>query len=272
MSDDIMDVPPIARKLGVVFFLIDASENMVGEKIDAINKAMVEIIPIIKDIANDNADVEVKVATLRFGGDARWETLLPVDLDEYKYQNISAGGEAVMGKAFSELNSKLNRKAFLSSQTGNFPPIFILLSDGKSSYDYKTGLNALKQNKYFDVGIKIAFSIGEDAKGDVLEEFTGNRELVLGINNIVCLKRLNRYIDIDSYDGPVLTRKEELIEQIRDEINDIKEEILEKLVERVKEEVEEEILERLLYELRRDKKKDNSTSFSDSILLDDGGW
>lgn len=269
MSDDIMDVPPIARKLGVVFFLIDASENMVGEKIDAINKAMVEIIPIIKDIANDNADVEVKVATLRFGGDARWETLLPVDLDEYKYQNISAGGETVMGKAFSELNSKLNRKAFLSSQTGNFPPIFILLSDGKSSYDYKTGLNALKQNKYFDVGIKIAFSIGEDAKGDVLEEFTGNRELVLGINNIVCLKRLNRYIDIDSYDGPLLTRKEELIEQIR---NEIKEEIIEKLVERVKKEVEEEILERLLYELRRDKKKDNSTSFSDSILLDDGGW
>ena len=269
MSDDIMDVPPIARKLGVVFFLIDASENMVGEKIEAINKTMPEIISMIKDMADDYVDIETKIATLRFGGDARWETLLPVDLDEYKYQNISAGGEAVMGKAFSELNSKLNRKAFLSSQTGNFPPIFILLSDGKSSYDYKTGLNALKQNKYFDVGIKIAFSIGEDAKGDVLEEFTGNRELVLGINNIVCLKRLNRYIDIDSYDGPLLTRKEELIEQIR---NEIKEEIIEKLVERVKKEVEEEILERLLYELRRDKKKDNSTSFSDSILLDDGGW
>ena len=269
MSDDIMDVPPIARKLGVVFFLIDASENMVGEKIEAINKTMPEIISMIKDMADDYVDIETKIATLRFGGDASWETPLPVGLEEYKYQNISAGGEAVMGKAFFELASKLDKKAFLSTPVGVHIPIMILLSDGKPCDDYNAGLEALRNNKYFSLGIRIAFAIGKDANMDFLAEFTGNRELVIESNNMGFLKRSIRYINIDSYDGPLLTRKEELIQQIRDEI---KEEIIEKLVERVKKEVEEEILERLLYELRRDKKKDNSTSFSDSILLDDGGW
>ena len=272
MSDDIMDVPPIARKLGVVFFLIDASENMAGEKIEAINKTMPEIISIIKDIASDNADVEVKVAVLRFGGDASWETPLPVGLEEYKYQNISAGGKAVMGKAFFELASKLDKKAFLSTPVGVHMPIMILLSDGKSCDDYNAGLEALRNNKYFSQGIRIAFAIGKDANMDFLAEFTGSRELIFQFNYHYTEKILkyaieSRFFHLLFDDGPLLTRKEELIQQIRDEI---KEEIIEKLVERVKKEVEEEILERLLYELRRDKKKDNAPSFSDPTL--DGGW
>ena len=182
---------PIAKKTLVVFFLIDASENMVGEKIEVINNAIPEIISIIKDVADDNADTELKIATLRFGGDASWKTPFPVDLKEYKYKTISASGKAVMGKAFFELASKLDKKAFLSSQVGSYPPIIILLSDGKPCDDYKQGLNALKQNKYFAQCIRVAFEIGKDANIEALAEFTETPELVLKIENKNVLKRVN---------------------------------------------------------------------------------
>ena len=104
---------------------------------------MLEIIPIFKDVAYYNADIEYKIATLKFGSKVSWETPFRVALKDYKYQNLSAGGKAMMGKAFFELASKLDKKAFLSSQTGNFAPVIILLSDGEATDDYLTGLNVL---------------------------------------------------------------------------------------------------------------------------------
>lgn len=198
MSDDIMNPAPIAKKTMVLFFLIDTSGSMAGEKIQTVNEAIIEVIPMIRDISNDNADADIKFAVQTFDSDVNWVTPSPVDLNTYKYQDLSANGGTSMGVAFSELASKLDKKAFLSNQVGNYAPAIILLSDGVPTDDYKAGLNALKQNKYFGQCIKVAFAIGKDANVNILAEFTGNKEFVLEVNNKLLLKTLIKFITVSS--------------------------------------------------------------------------
>ena len=64
MSDDFMNPAPVAKKTMILFFMIDTSGSMSGEKIQSVNEAIREVIPIIKDISNDNADAEIKLAVL----------------------------------------------------------------------------------------------------------------------------------------------------------------------------------------------------------------
>lgn len=198
MSDDIMNPAPIAKKTMVLFFLIDTSGSMAGEKIQTVNEAIIEVIPMIRDISNDNADADIKFAVQTFDSDVNWVTPSPVDLNTYKYQDLSANGGTSMGVAFSELASKLDKKAFLSNQVGNYAPAIILLSDGVPTDDYKAGLNALKQNKYFGQCIKVAFAIGKDADVRLLEEFTGNSELVIQVNNKQLLKSFIKFVTLKS--------------------------------------------------------------------------
>ena len=198
MSDDFMKPAPVAKKTMVLFFLIDTSGSMSGEKIQTVNDAIREIIPIIADLSNNNADAEIKFAVQTFDSFVNWVTPSPVDLNTYKYKDLSTDGGTSMGKAFSELASKLDKKAFLSSQVANLAPVIILLSDGVPTDDYKAGLNALKQNKYFAQCIRVAFAIGKDADVNILGEFTGNSELVIQVNNKHLLKTFIKFVSLKS--------------------------------------------------------------------------
>ncbi|MCL2699363.1 MAG: tellurium resistance protein, partial [Defluviitaleaceae bacterium] len=58
-----------------------------------------------------------------------------------------------------------------------------LLSDGQPTDDYKAGLDTLLQTPWGKKSVRIAIAIGRDADLDVLEQFTGNKELVLEAKN-----------------------------------------------------------------------------------------
>jgi|GEM_PF-3004087 len=180
------------KKTLLIYFLIDTSEKMNNEKIQAVNEAVREILPMIKDIANDS-EAKVKVAVLSFNSRAYWETPLFVDLKNYKYKDLSATEKhLILGEAFFELDSKLEEN------TCQYDPVIILLSAGKPIDNYSRGLNVLKQNKCYIYAIKIAFAIGKDANKDVLAEFTGDYDLVLRLKNKIMLKKLIRLIPFPS--------------------------------------------------------------------------
>ena len=48
----------VSKRTMVLFFLIDKSGSMAGAKIQAVNDSISNIIPIIKDISDNNADAE----------------------------------------------------------------------------------------------------------------------------------------------------------------------------------------------------------------------
>ena len=216
-NSEIDGVSPLKKKKTLVlYFLIDTSESMAGEKIQAVNEAISDMLHIIKGVAKE-ANAKVNIAVLSFNNKAYWETSHFVDLANYKYKDLCASGQSLMGEAFFELDSELSENIY------RYDPVIILLSAGKPIDNYSRGLSALKQNRCYISAIKIAFAVGKDANRDVLAEFTGERDLVLGLNNKVKLKKLIRFIPfpsvpehIDFSEWDLEIEQEELNQEIRD--------------------------------------------------------
>lgn len=192
-----IEIEGVARKSMVMFFLIDTSGSMEGRSIAAVNDAMREVLPDIQDISNNNADAKIKLAVMSFSSGTNWETTEPQDLDSYRWKDLEAGGVTDMGAAFRELNSKLDRNAFLQDPAGVKMPVIILISDGEPTDDFREGLKVLQQNKWYKRSLKVALGV-DDANMDVMEEFTGSCESAIYLRDKSNLKKLIRIVSVTS--------------------------------------------------------------------------
>lgn len=163
----------------VLFFLVDTSENMQGTKINLANTFIRNFINsdyFAKSVRN----IDLKFACLSFSNSCKWLYNAPLSLKDFKLDDIvSDAGLSNLGAACFELNEKILSRDFLRSST--FYPVIILLSDGKASDDYMSGIEQLKSNRWFKYATKLALAIGDDANKDVLAEFTGDTEKVVSI-------------------------------------------------------------------------------------------
>jgi len=191
------DAVEIPRRTMVLFFVVDTSGSMEGSKLGAVNYAIKDVIPAIKDISDENADAQIKVAALEFSNGARWITSNgPMELDQFNWNDLEAAGVTDLGEACKALNEKLSTKAFMKEATGSFAPAIFLLSDGEPTDDWKSGLGTLKQNNWFKAAVKVAVAIGDDANQDVLAEFTGTKEAVLTVHNAAALKKMIKFVSV----------------------------------------------------------------------------
>lgn len=195
MSDLLASVP-IPRRTMVLFFLVDTSGSMSGDKIGAVNEAIREVIPEIKAISDENADAQIKIAVLDFSSGAKWLYEQPIESDQFVWNNLEAGGLTDMGIAFGMLNEKLSRTQFMSDATGSYAPAIFMMSDGEPTDEYKKGLKELGKNKWFKVAIKVAVAIGSDANFEILKEFTGNEECVLTVRSPEALRKMIRFASV----------------------------------------------------------------------------
>lgn len=194
--NDLLAAVPIPRRTMVLFFLVDTSGSMNGDKIGAVNEAIREVIPEIKDISAENADALIKIAVLDFSSGARWLYERPVDSDQFVWNNLEAGGLTDMGVAFNMLDEKLSRTQFMADAIGSYAPAIFMMSDGAPTDDYKKGLEELRKNKWFKVAIKVAVAIGADANTEILKEFTGNEECVLTVRSPQALRKMIRFASV----------------------------------------------------------------------------
>ena len=192
----LLDVVSIPRRTMVLFFLVDTSGSMNGDKIGAVNEAIREVIPEIKDISSENADALIKIAVLEFSSGARWLYNTPIEADQFIWTNLEAGGLTDMGIAFNMLNEKLSRTQFMADAVGSFAPAIFMMSDGEPTDDYKKSLEELRKNRWFKVAIKVAVAIGSDANAEILKEFTGNEECVLTVRTPEALKKMIRFASV----------------------------------------------------------------------------
>ena len=187
----------IPRRTMVLFFLIDTSGSMEGSKIGAVNTAIEEVIPAIREVSNENADAEIKIAALEFSSGARWITEQgPIEAEHFRWNYLEAAGVTDFGDACRSLNEKLSTKAFMKEATGSFAPAIFLLSDGEPTDVWEGALNELKQNNWFKTSVKVAVAIGEDANKDMLKEFTGTMEAVLETHNAATLKKMIKFVSV----------------------------------------------------------------------------
>ena len=196
-EEDFLDVMEPAKKSMTIFFLIDVSGSMKGTKIGALNSTMEELLPSL--IGVGEATTDVKIAVMKFSTKVEWITPRPVRIEEYQYWNrLEAEGLTFMGDAFLELSRKLSRSGFLNSPSLSFAPVIFLLSDGAPNDDWKKGLAALRENRWFQYGLKIALGIGSEVDMDVLREFTGSEELAVQAKNADQLRELIKLMAVTS--------------------------------------------------------------------------
>lgn len=197
-SNDVnpLDAEPIARRSMTVFYLIDTSGSMAGEKIGIVNNTMTETIPAMRNVGG--ADSEVRVAVLTFDTQVNWMYSKPESIETFKWKDVTADGMTSMGTAFQELSKKMSRQEFLQSAHLSFAPAVIMLSDGEPNDDFDGGLSTLKKNKWFQHSIKVAVAIGADADRDKLAEFTGSTESVITVHNGDDLAKVLKFVSMTS--------------------------------------------------------------------------
>jgi len=131
-------IEPVRRTM-VLFFIVGTPESMEGSKIGAVNTAIREIIPEIRDISNENADALIKIAVLEFSSAACWITENgPVEASKFNWTYLDAGGMA--------LNEKLFTKAFMQEATGSYVPVLFLFSGRCPIDEWHEGLELLKNS------------------------------------------------------------------------------------------------------------------------------
>ncbi len=192
---DPLEAEPIARKRLVLFYLIDVSGSMDGQKIGVVNQVMEEVIPEIRNVGG--ADSDIQLAVLTFSSGTSWMYPQPSSIETFQWSRLSANGMTAMGEAFLELDNKMSRSAFLSAPHLSFAPVVFLLTDGYPTDDTLGALEKLKLNRWFKSSLKVALGIG-DFDRDILEAFTGNPELVLSTATGKNLAQLIRFATISS--------------------------------------------------------------------------
>lgn len=225
LLDEVVSVP---RRTMTLFFVIDTSGSMEGNKIGAVNDAVVNVLPMLDEISQTNPDAEIKVAALEFSSGTKWLYNEPKLASEFVWQDVRAGGLTSLGAACAELSSKLSRSGYMQAASGSFAPAIILLSDGGPTDDFQSGLAKLKANNWFKAAIKVAIAIGDDADKDVLKDFTGSSEAVFTVHNIEALKQIIRVVAVTSSQigsksstaGDV-TKQDQVIKDVTDAVQDI---------------------------------------------------
>ena len=129
LLDYVVETP---RRTMVLFFLVDCSGSMRGNKIGTVNSAIEEVVPEIKKISENNADAQIKIAVLSFSTGTKWIVDgqgMPFDAETFKWNYLNADGVTDLGAACLQLNEKMSRSQFMSEVTGSFAPaIFSLLT------------------------------------------------------------------------------------------------------------------------------------------------
>ena len=140
----------LPRRVMTLFLLVDSSGSMSASgNIAKVNRAIEEMIPLLSDISDENEQAEIKLAVMTFDSDVRWVTKDengnpgPACVYDFVWNDVIASGLTSLGAAFTELESKLSRRAFMASATGALAPVIILLSDGVPTDNYAAALEKL---------------------------------------------------------------------------------------------------------------------------------
>lgn len=175
----------IRQKTLHFFWLVDCSGSMAQDdyaKISALNNAVRECLPVLRDAAAENS-VRVLIRALAFSTGCRWHIGTPTPVDEVQWDDLTAEGRTDLGAALTELAEEM-KVLERDAATGSFvPPAIVLVSDGHPTDEFGAGLKALTSTSWGSKAARIAVGIGDDAHEETLARFMSNDEIpVLGAN------------------------------------------------------------------------------------------
>jgi len=181
-----------ARPLHFIWIL-DASGSMaIDGKIQALNNAIRETIPHMRQVADENPNARVLVRAVRFASGASWHIAEPTPVHDFEWQDLDTQGVTDMGRALQIVAEELKIPPMTDRA---LPPVLVLISDGQPTDDMNAGLSALMQLPWGKKAVRIAIAIGEDADYELLQQFIGNPDVKpLQANNPEALVRSIKFV------------------------------------------------------------------------------
>jgi uncharacterized protein YegL len=166
---------PLASRPLHFFWLADCSGSMAADgKIQALNNAIRETIPHLRDVAADNPFAQMYVRSLAFSTGFRWHIEQPTRVEDLVWTDLEAGGFTDLGTALHELARQLRVPPMPERA---LPPAIVLISDGQPTDDWETALDLLLREPWGQRSIRIGVAIGRDADLDVLDRFIGREDV-----------------------------------------------------------------------------------------------
>ena len=163
-----------------------------GGKIQSLNNAIREALPHMQDAAAENPNAEVMVRAVKFSSGASWHAGNPVQVEQFRWDDLEASGVTDMGKALQLVAEQLD-PAVMPQRA--LPPVLVLISDGLPTDDVSAGLRALMGQRWGKKAVRIAIAIGDDAEKNVLQRFIGHPELEpLQANNAESLVKFIKWV------------------------------------------------------------------------------
>ncbi len=191
--------PPVSKKLPVVL-LLDVSGSMSGEKINNLYDATVEMIDTF--VAEAARETIINVSIITFGSDVKLHTpFTPVaDLQRTGIGKFHADGMTPLGTALRMAKDMIEDKTVLPSPI--YTPAVVLVSDGYPNDDWNRPLQAFLSSGRTQKCQRFAVQIGSDADSGMLEQFTGDKNMVFfaeGASDIAqCFKKVTMSVSTRS--------------------------------------------------------------------------
>jgi uncharacterized protein YegL len=161
----------MARRQLHFVYILDRSGSMNADgKIQALNIAIAESLPLLRSAAVDNVGAEVLVRAAVFSDGAEWRFPEPEPVERFRWLPIDAAGLTDLGAALSLVAEVMNTPPMPERA---LPPVLVLVSDGRPTDDYGRGLAALLGSTWGPRALRLAVAIGRDADRGVLQEFIG---------------------------------------------------------------------------------------------------
>lgn len=165
-----------------IFILADTSGSMAGEKIQAVNIAIRDMISTLRNV-NDIRGV-FKICIITFGGDKVTIQQYPTDVRKIEFIELEAAGKTPMGKAISVVAELVENQEIVHSN--DYLPTIVLLSDGYPT-DFPGGRNAtideymiwepivnMQQGERSKKCMRVAMSVDEGTDTAMLKAFLNN--------------------------------------------------------------------------------------------------
>lgn len=199
---NINDVGRAARRILPIIFVIDISQDHIGDNIHSVNSAMHALTDELKKIANHNSSYEPRIGIMLHAFGCIWLTGdCLISTDEFEWKDLSCVvGKSDILRPLNELDCYLNSRHLSSDRLsrGNPPitsPLIFIMNGSKPEFDdnytyerYQSrlyaGLDSLRGNKWFKSATVIGVFVDDGADLDALAAITGNPETVISISEL----------------------------------------------------------------------------------------
>lgn len=165
----------VARRPLHFFWLLDTSGSMAADgKIQALDFAVRDGIPALRDAAAANPGVELLVRAVAFGSTLRHLVGEPTPVDALRWPGVTVEdrGLTELGPALAWLAGEMQA---LGEANRGFAPAVVLVSDGQPTDltrpTFREGLAMLLAQPWGKSAVRLSVAIGSDANTHMLAEF-----------------------------------------------------------------------------------------------------